>query len=159
MKATFQAIFKPIWSQEIFFLNSSKGASLLRPALTCLISTGIQSAPYQVCKPPSAVVSECLRYVRCAPLRTKHGKIIQQVHKEAFEKCTELWGSLGVFACLMFAIPGHAVSHDEQIGAANPRPFWQLSPYFLTELPGQCGPTTAVASAVPDVVPQSSISW
>eukprot|EP00438_Fugacium_kawagutii_P024250 Skav223111 [mRNA] locus=scaffold419:751434:757300:+ [translate_table: standard] len=24
------------------------------------------------------------------------------------------------------------------------RPFWQLSPHFLTELPGECGPTTAI---------------
>lgn len=28
--------------------------------------------------------------------------------------------------------------------ASHAAPFWQLSPYFLTELPGQCGPTTAI---------------
>jgi hypothetical protein len=28
-------------------------------------------------------------------------------------------------------------------GASHDRPFWQLSPHFATENPGQCGPTTA----------------
>lgn len=27
-----------------------------------------------------------------------------------------------------------------------PRPFWQLSPHFLTELPGMCGPTSVRSS-------------
>ena len=27
------------------------------------------------------------------------------------------------------------------------RPFWQLSPHFVTELPGMCGPTTVQTSA------------
>lgn len=28
--------------------------------------------------------------------------------------------------------------------ATHSAPFWQLSPHFLTELPGMCGPTTAI---------------
>eukprot|EP00435_Cladocopium_sp_Y103_P034078 s412_g8.t1 len=39
-----------------------------------------------------------------------------------------------------FCVPVTLNGWDSEIS----RPFWQLSPYFLTELPGQCGPTTAI---------------
>ena len=117
--------------------GGSAGRRFLRLGFSQTVSS------MQVCKSRSAVVSDAHRFEA-----KNHWKIIEQDHtsakKERFQKCIELRFIAVFYACFSSAIP---VPCCEQIGPQNPRPFWQLSPYFLTELPGQCGPTTAVASA------------
>ncbi|CAK9062721.1 Glutathione gamma-glutamylcysteinyltransferase 1 (LjPCS1-8R) (Phytochelatin synthase 1) [Durusdinium trenchii] len=82
-------------------------------------------------------------------LRAKDGGFVLVAYRpglimNSYAKCMVVWMSQPTTALEEIFFLNSTRGADLLRFATHSAPFWQLSPHFLTELPGMCGPTTAI---------------